>query len=154
VPKPRKLHIDIDPPVVVAIGDHRVAFVGVNLLRPHVMVEYDIDPPLNTPTPFGPQLLILEVTDDTSDRIYETMWLDFPWPEFGEGRRTTRLERRPPPEATRLHVVVRPAEQPTDSGARPWTSSLPPVAEFNITLPADHGAPWPHEPDSESESLG
>jgi len=142
LPKPRKLHVDVDPPVTLTVGGHRVTFVGLNLLRPHVMVEYDVDPPLVTPTPFGPQLLVLEVTDDTSDRVYETMWLDFPWPQFGAGRRTTRLERRPPAEARRLRFVVRPAEAPNESGARPWTSSLPPVGRFDVVLPADHGLPW------------
>src|SRR6266545_4356978 len=97
--KPRKLHIDITPPVEVRIGRYDVAFVGITLLRPHVMIEYDITPPLRTETPFGPHVVILEVTDDTSDETYPTAWLDFQWPTIGEGRTTTRLERRPPAEA-------------------------------------------------------
>jgi hypothetical protein len=70
-PKPRKLHIDVEPPVEVEIDGRRVRFVGVTLLRPHVMIEYEIAPPLETGSPFGPHLVILDVTDDTSDELSE-----------------------------------------------------------------------------------
>ena len=105
MPKPRKLHIDIEPPVEVEIAGRRIAFVGVTLLRPHVMVEYDITPPLQTESPFGPHVVILDVTDDTSDELYATFWHDFQWPAIAEGRTTTRLERRPAADAKRLHLV-------------------------------------------------
>ena len=139
--KPRKLHIDIEPPVEVEIAGRQVAFVGITLLRPHVMIEYNITPPLQTESPFGPHLVILDVTDDTSDELYPTCWHDFQWPWIADGRTTTRLERRPAAEAKRLHIVVRQAEQPT-AGRRPWTSSLPPVAELDVELPPHHGLPW------------
>lgn len=142
MPKPRKLHVDVSPPVEVEIGGHRVTFVGVTLLRPHVMIEYKVDPPLNTELIFGPHVVIIDVTDDLSDEFYPTMWHDFQWPWIALGRTTTRLERRPPPEAKRLHMVVRPAEPPDAEGRRPWTSSLPAVAEFDVELPPEHGLPW------------
>lgn len=142
MPKPRKLHIDIAPAVEVEIAGYRVAFVGVTLLRPHVMIEYDIRPPLEVESPFGPHLLIVDVTDDTSDELYPTFWHDFQWPSVAPGRTTTRLERRPPLNAARLHIVVRPAQSPDPDGRRPWTSSLRPVAEFDVELPRDHGLPW------------
>ncbi len=141
-PKPRKLHIDVDPPVEVEIDGRQVRFIGVTLLRPHVMIEYDIAPPLETESPFGPHLVILEVTDDTSDEPYETFWHDFQWSWIAPGRTTTRLERRPSPEAKSLHIIVRPAEPPDAEGRRPWTSALPPVEEFEVELPPDHGLPW------------
>jgi hypothetical protein len=140
--KPRKLHIDIDPPIEVEIAGHHVAFVGLNLLRPHVMIEYNVRPPLQTESPFGPHLVILDVTDDTSDEPYPTFWHDFQWPHIAEGRTTTRLERRRAAKANRLHIVVRPAEPPAADGRRPSTSSLPPAAEFDVELPPDHGLPW------------
>jgi hypothetical protein len=83
---PRRLHIDIDPPQMVEIAGHRVSFVGMNLLPSHVMVEYDIDPPLDA-TP-RPRLLTLDVTDDTSDERYPTEWEDQQWRERGAGRAT------------------------------------------------------------------
>jgi hypothetical protein len=140
--RPRKLHIDIAPPVEVEIDGRRVAFIGVTLLRPHVMIEYDIGPPLEEESPFGPHLVIVDVTDDTSDELYPTFWHDFQWPWLAPGRTTTRLERRPPAEATCLHIAVRSAEAPAPDGRRPWTSSLPRLAEFDVELPPDHGLPW------------
>ena len=106
------------------------------------MIEYDISPPLETESPFGPHLLIFDVTDDTSDEPYATFWHDFQWPLISPGRTTTRLERRPDPEAKRLHIVVRPAEHSDVEGRPPWRSSLPAVAEFDVELPKDHGLPW------------
>jgi hypothetical protein len=140
--KPRKLHIDIDPPVETVIEDRYVRFVGVTLLRPHVMIEYDIEPPLQEESPFGPHLVIVDVTDDTSRELYPTFWHDFRWPSIAPGRTTTRLERRPVAEATSLHIVVRPAQRPDANGQRPWTSVHPPVATFDVKLPRDHGLPW------------
>jgi hypothetical protein len=141
MPKPRKLHIDVEPPVEVEIAGRRIAFVGITLLRPHVMIEYNITAPLQTESPFGPHLVILDVTDDTSDELYPTFWHDFQWPWIADGRTTTRLKRRPTVGAKRLHIVVRPAERPGADG-RPWTSSLPPAAEFDVELPPHHGLPW------------
>src|ERR1700728_1312627 len=97
--KQRRFHIAIDPPVVARVGERRVSFVGLNLLGGVVMVEYDIDPPLQTISPFGPCPLTLRVTDDATSEVYPRRWEDFPWPECGPGRTTTRLDRRPPPEA-------------------------------------------------------
>lgn len=44
------------------------------------MVEYDVDPPLERDSPFGPALLRLHVTDDIEHEAYPTQWEDFPWP--------------------------------------------------------------------------
>jgi hypothetical protein len=139
--KPRRLHIDVDPPVVVEIEGHRVAFVGLNLLRSHVMVEYDVDPPLEVAFP-GPRLVTVDVTDDTSDERYPTEWEDFPWRDVGPGRATTRLERRPPPHATCLRIVVRPASASAPAASGPGSSELGAVARFEVDLPAEHGLPW------------
>lgn len=75
--KLRRLHVSIDPPVTVQIGDRRVTFVGLNLLNRVVMVEYDIKPPWNAAVPFGSHLLVLDVTDDVSDEVYPTAWENF-----------------------------------------------------------------------------
>jgi hypothetical protein len=141
--KPRRLHLDVDPPVVVQIGDRNVTFDGVTLLRPHVMIEYDVYPPIDAESPFGPHLLIVDVTDDTSNELYPTMWHDWRWRDRGPGRTTTRLERRPPPDATRMHIVVRPAEPPRPDGHRDELSTRPAVVAFHVELPADHHLPWP-----------
>ncbi len=42
----RRLHIPIDPPVQTRIAGHRVTFDGLNLIRLRVMVEYNVDPPI------------------------------------------------------------------------------------------------------------
>src|SRR5271170_8142363 len=108
----RRLHVSVDPPVAVAIGARRVTFLGVNLLNNAVMVEYVIEPPLHAPTSPDARLVALYVTDDVNDDVYTTSWEDFQWPDRGRGRTTTRLDRRPPAEARRLHVEVRPADSP------------------------------------------
>jgi hypothetical protein len=140
--KPRKLRIEIVPPVEIEIAGHRIAFDGLTLLRGKVMVEYDVIPPLQTETPFGPHLVILEASDDTSSEPYPTFWHDFQWPGRGPGRTTTRLERRPPPEAASLRFVVRRALPADSDGHRPQSSSQPPVASFDVMLPTDHSLPW------------
>jgi hypothetical protein len=147
VAKPRKLRLPISPPVVVDVRGHRVEIDGLTLLRPHVMIEYRIDPPLRTESPFGPHLLIFDVTDDAAPGSpYPTFWHDWHWPTLGPDRYTTRLERRPPATATRLHLVVRPAQSPDADGRRPWTSSLAPLATFEVSLPLEHGLPWGETP--------
>ena len=139
--KARKLHIAIEPPVEVNVGDHRVTFDGVNLLRPHVMIEYVVDPPIASEE-FGPHLLLLDVTDDASEEHYPTAWEDFRWPHLGPGRTTTRLEVRPPAEATRLHVRVLPADSHLPAVPGPHSASLRAIAEFDVRLPPDHAQPW------------
>ena len=139
-PKPRVLHLKVDPPVVAEIDGRRVTFVGV-AIRANMIVEYDVAPPLAFER-LGPLLLVLEVTDDTGDAPYPTEWHDFVWGDQEPGRVTTRLNGRPPAEATRLHVVVRPAEPPRPDGDRPLTSTRPPVAAFDVPLPPDHALPW------------
>jgi hypothetical protein len=143
--RPRRLHIDIDPVVEADVEGRRVRFVGLNLIYRVVMVEYDVDPPLDA-GPIGPHLLIIEARDDVSDAPYETFWHDFPWgrdgARFPRGRMTTRLEHRPPAAATRLDFVIRPAEAPDHDGRRPWSSQLAPVAQFSVPLPPEHGEPW------------
>jgi hypothetical protein len=52
----RRLHIAIDPQVEMTLGEHRVAFDGLNLLHGVVMVEYSVTPPLEVDSPFGPHL--------------------------------------------------------------------------------------------------
>src|SRR3982750_1383547 len=116
--KARKLHIEITPVVEVDFGAHRVRFDGLTLLRPHVMVEYEATPPLRTDDPFGPHLLWLEATDDFGGE-YPVSWPAFQWPWRGAGRMTTRLDRRPSPNATRLKLVVRPVERPGPDGEIP-----------------------------------
>ncbi len=104
--KLRRIHIAIDPAVSAMVAGRTVRFVGANLLQNIVMIEYDITPPLMPPSVFGPHLLVLQVTDDVSGGRYPTTWENFPWPHITPGRTTTRLDRRPPPQATRLHVNV------------------------------------------------
>jgi hypothetical protein len=69
----RRLHVAIFPPIVTEVGHRTVMFVGVNLLNGVVMVEYDVEPPLDA-NPFGARLLVLAVTDDVSDELYPTAW--------------------------------------------------------------------------------
>jgi len=65
------------------------------------------------------------------------------WPHVNPGRTTTRLEARPPPHATRLHIDVHPAPATAPDGAD--RSSLPSsrLASFDVALPADHWLAWP-----------
>jgi hypothetical protein len=135
--------VSIEPPVTVEIGERIVRFIGVNLLNGVVMVEYDVEPALNASNagPFGPQLLILTVTDDVSSEVYPTVWEDFRWPSHGPGRTTTRLDRRPPAEARRLHIEVRPV-LPDASAPGPTPAELDTVARFDVQLPPEHGQPW------------
>lgn len=138
--KQRKTRIALGPPVATAIGSHRVTFVGLNLLRGVVMVEYDVDPPLLRDAPIGPALLELRVKDDLSEEVYPTAWEDFPWPDHGAGRLTTRLDRRPPPEARRLHIDVLPLGA---ARANCQDSLRGAIAHFEVALPPEHGQPPP-----------
>jgi hypothetical protein len=142
-PKQRRLRIQISPPVAVEIAKRRVWFVGLNLISGRVMVEYDVDPPLRRHSPLGPALLRLHVTDDIGAEAYPTFWEDFPWPTIAPNRLTTRLERRPPADARRLHIDVLPAETDLPTHLGPQSVSLRRIAHFDVELPADHGLPWP-----------
>jgi hypothetical protein len=145
---PRKFHLTIDPPVQAELPAHRVTFDGLNFLRPHVMVEYRAEPPvdggspLDGRRPFDPKILTLHVVDDTSDEPYPTEWPDFNWNDLGPGRMTTRLEHRPPPDATQLFFTV----FALDAAADPAAGERSPVASFVVELPRDHATPWPSEP--------
>lgn len=125
-----------------------MTFVGLRFFRPHVMVEYDVEPPIPQGG-FGPRVLVIEATDDGSAERYPTSWQDFPWPwePWGVNRATTRLERCPDPEARRLTIAVRPAERPDERGRPRWDSSLPVALAFDVPLPSGHGLPFnPDEP--------
>jgi hypothetical protein len=68
-----RIHIELAPPVEVQVGERLVGFVGANLLNRVVMVGYDVDPAISERRPpFGPCLLILEVTDDAEGGVYPT----------------------------------------------------------------------------------
>lgn len=142
-PKQRRLRIQISPPVEIEIAERRVRFVGLNLISGKVMVEYDVDPPLQRDWPHGPTLLKLHVTDDIDNKAYPTHWEDFPWPTIAPNRLTTRLERRPAADARRLHINVLPAETDLPTHPGPDSVSLRRIARFDVELPADHGLPWP-----------
>lgn len=137
-----RLHIDVEPTVRAEVDGHRLAFVGLRLLRKGVIVEYDVDPPLAEGMGHGPRIVRLVVTDDTSTVPYVTAWEDFRWPEHGPGRTTTRLERRPAPEATCLHVAVLPAHTDLPAAPGPASVALRAIATFDVPLPAAHGLPW------------
>ncbi len=140
--KLRRLHLSIQPPVTARIAGRQVTFVGLNLLNNVVMVEYDVDPPLRGPDAFGPRLLCLTVTDDVTEDPYPTEWEDFHhWPEHGPNRVTTRLDRRPPAAARRLHFEVRSADAFAPQVRGRGSDSLRSAVSFDVDLPADHGAP-------------
>jgi hypothetical protein len=134
--KLRRVRVAIDPPVTAEIHDRQVTFLGVNLLNGVVMVEYDVEPPLDA-GPFGPHLLVLDVSDD----VYPTAWEDFQWPGRAPGRTTTRLNRRPPAAARRLHVEVRQVDRARPQGPEPHSAGEA-VARFDVQLPPEHGLPW------------
>ncbi len=139
--KLRRIHIAIDPAVSAMVGGRSVKFVGANLLKNIVMIEYDVTPPLIPPSGFGPHLLVLQVSDDVSGGRYPTTWEDFTWPHIAPGRTTTRLDRRPPPQATRLHVNVMALTDAAGTATKPVSTGRR-IASFEIPLPADHGLPW------------
>jgi hypothetical protein len=146
--KLRRLHVAIVPAVTTDIGQRRVMFVGVNLLNGVVMVEYDVEPPLDA-NPFGPRLLALAVTDDVSDEQYPTAWEDFRWRDRGPARVTTRLDRRPPVQARVLHVEVRAADG--DDLHATGRVATPVLVRFDVPLPPEHGLPW--QPDASSSGV-
>jgi len=113
------------------------------MLNGAVMVEYDIDPPLQRESPQGPHLVTLRVTDDATSEIYPTSWEDFPWPDWVPGRTTTRLDRRPPPEARRLHIEVLPVDGSTPAIPGPGTAARRRLVQFDVHLPPESGQPWP-----------
>ena len=138
--KQRSIHIELERPVEIQIGERRVRFLGANLLNRVVMIEYDVEPPVERRSmPFGPYLLVLDVTDDTDGQPYPTMWEDFPWPLIAPARMTTRLDRHPPADATRLHVEVR---EPVGQGVTAHPRPGPPITVFDMPLPSDHAATW------------
>jgi hypothetical protein len=146
--KLRRLHVPIQPPATATIAERQVTFVGLNLLNNVVMVEYDVEPPLPVQIAFRPQLLVLLVTDDVSERFYETACEDFrPWPEHGPNRVTTRLTRRPAATARRLHFEVRPHNVFIPGTIGPGSINLRSVLSFDVDLPPDHGARFsPQDP--------
>jgi hypothetical protein len=140
--KQRRMRVPIKPPVVATIREHRVTFVGLNLLNGAVMVEYEVDPPLGRESHHWPHFLSLLVTDDVSDDVYPTSWEDFAWPEWGPGRATTRLDQRPPAEARKLHIDVLPVDERTPAVLGPGSVKARAVARFDVELPPEHGMPW------------
>jgi hypothetical protein len=133
---PGRYHLDLSP-TRVEVDGRRVTFVGAMFHSKSVMIEYDVMPPIVRDAAFGPCLLMLVVTDDTSTEVYPTMWEDFDWsvPRPGRaGRVTTRLERRPSAPATVLHVSVRTP----DFTARHLPRPGPEIARFDVHLPRDH----------------
>jgi hypothetical protein len=143
------MHLAIDPPVTVRVDGRSVKFVGLNLLNRAVMVEYDVDPPLNRPHPHGACLLALSVTDDVSAETYPTRWEDFEWRHMAPGRTTTRLDRRPPAEARRLHIEVRTLA-PHELGIPGQPVGLHRLTRFDVKLPPEHGVRWNAEAEPES----
>jgi hypothetical protein len=137
----RRLRIEISPPVEVEIAERRVRFGG------KVMVEYDVDPPLQREWPHGSTLLELHVTDDLEDGAYPTHWEDFPWPTIAPNRVTTRLDRRPPADARRLHVDVYEPGRERRVQRDPQSPALRPIVSFDVELPPDHGLPWREDRD-------
>ena len=138
MPRPRRFHVDI-PPVTTLAAGHRVTFVGATFHSRSVMIEYDVDPPISRDeNPFGPLILGLVAVDDAGSGVYATEWQDFDWRGRPPGRMTTRLERRPPAEATRLTVSVRTLEEPTPGGYRYAAPSDQELIVFDIVLPAEH----------------
>ena len=138
----RRFHLDL-PTVTATVADRRVNFVGATFHSRSVMIEYDVEPPIDrTGHPFGPRLLALVVTDDAGSGPYPTSWEDFDWSFQHPGRMTTRLDRRPAPHATRLRVSVRVVRlATTQDGGTQHTVSEDEIVGFGIDLPADHASP-------------
>jgi hypothetical protein len=144
----RRFHLDISPRVRARLRDRAITFVGLSFLRGVVMVEYQVDPPFgNGEGGSGRQQLIFDVTDDTSADPYPTMWEDFEWPWISAGRTTTRLDRRPPPAATRLYFVVRAVDDRENFHISPPGA----IVRFDVALPSGHAEPWPDRPDASPE---
>jgi hypothetical protein len=140
----RRFHLDF-PTVITTVADRRVSFVGATFHSRCVMIEYDVEPPMDrSGHPFGPRLLTLVVTDDADPSPYPTRWEDFDWSFEKSGRMTTRLDRRPGPEATRLEVSVRSVHAAaTADGGTQYLPSDDEVATFVVVLPADHASTPP-----------
>jgi hypothetical protein len=131
MPKPnqRRFHLTLDPPVPINLGEHLLIFIGLTMLNRAVMVEYLAAPPLPPFYPFSPAF-DLQVTDDADPTLYPTFYENKARPEFGEGRTSTTLSRRPPPEATTMQFVIRDSPDADPRGA------------FEVSLPPEHGVPW------------
>ena len=137
----RRFHLEF-PTVVTTVAGRQVRFVGATFHSRSVMIEYDVEPPSDRREgSFGPEVLMLVVTDDTDPTPYPTQWEDFDWSFLKAGRMTTRLDRRPRPNATRLNVSVRtPHIVTTSDGAARYTASDEEVVAFKIDLPEDHAS--------------
>ncbi len=140
----RKFHLGIDPPVETEVAGYRVRFDGLTFLRDKVMVEYAADPAPPTSPRFGPKILRLHVSDDCTSEPYPTDWEDLAWPGLGPERMTTRLERRPPADASLLSISVLPADSDFPDDGSDQLLSQCRVTSFDVELPDDHGALW-HE---------
>jgi hypothetical protein len=130
---PGRFHLDLSP-IRVEIDGRRVTFVGAMFHSKSVMIEYDVTPPIIRDHLFGPCLLMLVATDDTSTEVYPTIWEDFDWNYRHPGRMTTRLDRRPSATATVLHVSVRTPNFTAPHLPRPG----PEIASIEVQLPPDH----------------
>jgi hypothetical protein len=135
VSRPGRFHLDLAP-VRLQIGNRRVTVVGAMFHSGSVMIEYDVEPPLTRDNPFGPCILVLVATDDASADIYPTTWEDFDWGFMQPGRMTTRLDRRPPAQATELRVGV---HEPVPAGPTHAVAGAE-IGRFVVQLPIDHGA--------------
>ncbi len=146
MPRPylRKFHIAIEPPVQTSIAGYRVSFDGLTFLRDRVMVEYATDPSPPASPRFGAKVLRLHVVDDCTTEPYSTEWEDLVWPNLGPGRMTTRLERRPPAEASRLTISVLPATSELPGDGSDDLLARHRVTSFHVELPNDHAMLW-HE---------
>jgi hypothetical protein len=142
VQRKRHFHLDLSPTTTVPDG-HQVTFVGATFHTVSVMIEYDVVPPIDrSANPFGPVLIGLVVADEAESGPYPTMWEDFDWSFQQPGRMTTRLERRPPPNAKQLEVSVRALHRTeTPGGFSHLVASDHELVAFTIDLPPDHAAP-------------
>ena len=129
------------------LDERTIRFVGLNFLRGVVMVEYEVDPPFRKASAaFAERRLVFAVTDDTGSDDYPTRWGDFEWHWMSETRTTTRLDRRPSPEATRLHFEVwkaDPRNTPEADLEINRRRRVRPLVTFDVQLPDGHGEPWP-----------
>jgi hypothetical protein len=140
----RKFQIEIEPPVQTKVAGYHVSFDGLTFLRDRVMVEYAVDPTPPALPRFGPKIVRLHVVDNRTAAPYPTCWEDLVWPDLGPERMTTRLERRPPADASLLSISVLPANTDLPSDASDDLLSRHRVTSFDVELPDDHAMLW-HE---------